>query len=281
MIERGEVGIWDSGKDRVMTESALVPVEQKTILFYEDELTAVRAEDGRIFVPVRPIVERLGLNWSGQRLRLLRDPVLREEQGVCVIHTPGGRQEALCIPLDYLSGFLFGISADRVKPEYREDVIRYQRECYKVLSEALSEGRLISDVTFDDLLQTADPGTVQAYQIAQAVMRLARNQILLESRLSGRLEDHESRLVTLESQLSDTGRNVTPDQASQLSQAVKAVAIELGKKSGRNEFGAIYGELYREFGITSYKMLPARRFEEAMKFLTDWHESVTGAGESF
>jgi len=180
-----------------------------------------------------------------------------------------------------LSGFLFGINADRVKPEYREDVIRYQMECYKVLSEALTEGRLITDITFDDLLQTADPGAVQAYQIAQAVMRLARNQILLESRLSGRLDDHEGRLVTLESQLSDTGRNVTPDQASQLSQAVKAVAIELGKKSGRNEFGAIYGELYRKFGITSYKMLPARRFEEAMKFLTDWHESVTGAAGPF
>jgi hypothetical protein len=264
-----------------MTESALVSVEQKTIVFYEDEITAVRMKDGRIFVPVRPIVERLGLNWSGQYSRLRRDAVLREEQGVCVIQTPGGRQEALCIPLDYLSGFLFGINADRVKPEYREDVIRYQRECYKVLSEALSEGRLTVDVPFDDLLQTADPGAVQAYQIAQAVMRLARNQILLESRLAGRLDEHEGRLVTLEAQLADTGRNVTPDQASQLSQAVKAVAIELGKKSGRNEFGAIYGELYRKFGITSYKMLPAGRFEEAMKFLTDWHESVTGAGGPF
>ena len=264
-----------------MTESALVSVEQKTIVFYEDEITAVRMKDGRIFVPVRPIVERLGLNWSGQYSRLRRDAVLREEQGVCVIQTPGGRQEALCIPLDYLSGFLFGINADRVKPEYREDVIRYQRECYKVLSEALSEGRLTVDAPFDDLLQVADSGAVQAYQIAQAVMRLARNQILLESWLSGQLDNHESRLITLESQLGDTGRSVTPDQASQLSQAVKAVAIELGRKSGRNEFGAIYGELYRKFGITSYKMLPAGRFEEAMKFLTDWHESVTGAGGPF
>lgn len=265
-----------------MTDNALVPVEQKAILFYEDEITAIKMEDGRIFVPVRPIVERLGLNWSGQRLRLLRDPVLRDEQRVCVIHTlRRGRQEAICVPLDYLSGFLFGISADRVKPEYRDDVIRYQRECYKVLSEALSEGRLITDVTFDDLLQTADPNAVQAYQIAQAVMRLARNQILIESRLTGRLEDHESRLITLESQMNDTGRHVTPDQASQLSQAVKAVAIELGRKSGRNEFGAIYGELYRKFGITSYKMLPARRFDEAMQFLTTWHESITEVAGPF
>ena len=265
-----------------MTESALVPVEQKTILFYEDEVTAVRLRDGSVYVPIKPIIERLGLNWSGQRSRLQRDPILKMEQRMCVIHTHRrGPQETLCIPLDYLSGFLFGINADRVKSEYREDVIRYQRECYKVLSEALSDGRLVADITFDDLLQTADQEAVQPYQIAQAVMRLARNQILLESRLVGRLDEHESRLVTLESQLADTGRNVTPDQASQLSQAVKAVAIELGQKSGWNEFGAIYGELYRKFGITSYKMLPAGRFEEAMKFLTDWHESVTGAGGPF
>ena len=160
-----------------MASSALIPIEQKTILFYEDEVTAVRAGDGRIFVPVRSIVERLGLNWSGQYSRIRRDPVLSQVQGGCVIQTPGGRQEAVSIPLDYLSGFLFGINAHRVKPEYREDVIRYQMECYKVLSEALAEGRLITDITFDDLLQTADPGAVQAYQIAQAVMRLARNQI--------------------------------------------------------------------------------------------------------
>ena len=66
-----------------------------------------------------------------------------------------------------------------------------------------------------------------------------------------------------------------------MSQAVKAVALELGRKSGRNEFGAIYGELYRKFGITGYKMLPARRFEEAMRFLTEWHEGLTGAGGPF
>ena len=136
-----------------MTESTIVPVEQKTILFYEDELTAVRTPDGRIFVPVRPIVERLGLNWSGQYSRIQRDPVLREEQSVCVIQTDQlGAREAICLPLDYLSGFLFGISANRVKPEYRDDVLRYQRECYKVLAEALVEGRLVGDVTLEGLL---------------------------------------------------------------------------------------------------------------------------------
>jgi hypothetical protein len=268
-----------------MTESAVVPVEQRAILFYEDEITAVRTESGSVLIPLRPIVERLGLSWSGQRERIERDPVLSEEAAtVRVTRTEGNRQvarELLALPLDYLSGFLFGINAERVKEEYRADVIRYQRECYKVLSEAFQEGRLTGDATLAELLQTGDPDTIQAYQIAQAVMRLARSQLVLEARLGGRLDEHEGRLVALEAQLGDPGRYVTPEQASQISQAVKAVAIELGNRSGRNEFGAIYGELYRKFGITSYKMLPAKRYEAAMQYLTEWHESITGAGGPF
>jgi hypothetical protein len=150
-----------------------------------------------------------------------------------------------------------------------------------VLSEAFQERRLVSDLSFDDLLHAADPEAVSAYQIALAVMKLARNQILLEARLEGRLDDHESRLVAIEDQLSDTGRSVTPEQASQISQVVKAVAIEFGKKSRRNEFGSVYGELYRKFGITSYKMLPARQFEAAMGFLTEWYGELTGEGLPF
>ena len=44
----------------------------------------------------------------------------------------------------------------------------------------------------------------------------------------------------------------------------------------RNEFGGGYGEMYRKFGISGYKMLPARRFEEAERRLVDWHREVTG-----
>jgi hypothetical protein len=69
---------------------------------------------------------------------------------------------------------------------------------------------------------------------------------------------------------------LTAGQASQISQAVKAVAMKLGEQSGRNEYGGVYGELYRKFSITSYKLLPAGRFQEAMDFLTDWHQTLVG-----
>jgi ferritin-like metal-binding protein YciE len=267
-------------------DKSLAVVEQRTVEFYGDKIVAVRAQDGTIFVPIRPICELLDVNFDAQRRRINRDAVLSEEVMSVVVTTtdidPSSRRpntsEMLAIPLDYVSGFLFGINASRVKEDVRDRLIRYQRECYKVLAEAFQEGRLTADPVLDDLLRS-DSDAVQAYKMLQALVKLARNQILLESQLqthSVQIADHDERLENIESTLGDTGRLVTPDQASQISQAVKAVAIALGKKSGRNEFGGVYGELYRKFGITGYKQLPAAKFQPAMAWLNEWRESVEG-----
>ena len=60
-------------------EKALVPVEQKTVEFYEDQVTAVRLANGEVFIPLRPIVEGLGLDWPAQTRRINRDPILSAE----------------------------------------------------------------------------------------------------------------------------------------------------------------------------------------------------------
>ena len=201
---------------------------------------------------------------------------------MAVTATEGERlvtRQMQCLPLDFISGFLFGINADRVKPELKERVVRYQRECYKVLADAFREGRLTAEPVFDDLLASDSPAA-QAYRMAAAIMQMARQQILLEAQVNeqaARLDVHEERLELIESTLGDPGRFVTPDQAMQISQAVRTVAMELGKRSKKNEYGAVYGQLYRQYGITGYKQLPANKFESAMKWLTDWYRRVTGA----
>ena len=252
-------------------DNALQPVEQKTVLFYEDEITAVRMADGEVLIPLRPIVEGLGLDWAAQTRRINRDPVLSEVKGVAVTATPGGDQEMLCLPLDYISGFLFGVNANRVKPELKERVILYQKNCYKALAEAFKDGRLTADPSFDELLSSDSPAAM-AYRIATALQVMARQQLILESRV----DEHDKRLEELEDQLGDPQRFITPDQAMQLSQAVKTVALKLSKASGRNEYGGVYGELYRKYGITSYKELPAARYEDAMSWLNEWRESIEG-----
>lgn len=277
-----------------MADKALVPVEQKQVLFYDDEITAVLVQmddEQQVYIPLRPICEYLGLDWSAQTRRIRRDPVLSKWATFVAITATnpeeaqkGGNPNMLCLPLDYLNGFLFGVSASRVKADLQERVILYQERCYKVLTEAFQEGRLTADVSFDDLLANDTPAA-QAYKIAAAIMKMARQQLMLESQLethATKLVDHEQRLEEIESTLGDSGRFVTPDQAMQISQAVKAIAIEYGKQTKKNEFGAVYGELYRREGITSYKQLPGRRFEAVMKWMSDWYRDLTdGANVPF
>jgi hypothetical protein len=36
----------------------------------------------------------------------------------------------------------------------------------------------------------------------------------------------------------------------------------------------VYGELYRQFNITSYEMLPRSRFTVALAWLREWYKEV-------
>jgi hypothetical protein len=267
---------------------ALVPVVEKKVDVYGDEVPAVLVQtddSGQpvVYVPVRPICDYLGVAWSAQRLRINRDPVLSEETERVIVTITDSRQtmgrEMLCLPLDYLNGWLFGINANRVKPDIRQRLIRYQRDCYRILAEAFVPRALPAGQS------TTASNLMQVRELGLAIARMAEEQLEFEQRLSTTEErvdqtvtvvgDLTQRVATLEKRVAP-GEAVTDDQASQISQAVKSVAIVLTRRSGSNQFGAVYGELYRKFGITSYKLLPASRFQEAMDYLTDWHQSLVG-----
>lgn len=254
-----------------MTDKKLVPVEQREVDFYDDELVAIRANDGQIYVSIRHMCNSLGLDNRSQRRRIQDHKVLAKGYASGVIMTPEGvRRTSSLLRVDLVPLWLSGVDTGRVKDEVRPKLEKYQEEVAKVLWEAFQEGRLTADPSFEALLKTDSPA-VQAYKTFQALTKLARSQILIEAKL----EDHEHRLERIEATLGDTGQSVTPDQASQISQAVKAIAMEIGKATKRNEYGAVYGEFYRREGITSYKLLPAHRFKIIMGWFNEWYQELT------
>ena len=111
-------------------QSALVPVE-----FHGATLVAITI-DGVHHVALRPIVQALGLDWAAQFSRIKRHPVLSTCVAVTTTQMPGDDQarEVFFLPLDKLNGWLFGVSVNRVKPELRDKLIQYQRECFDVLA---------------------------------------------------------------------------------------------------------------------------------------------------
>ena len=126
--------------------SELIPVEQKQIEFQGSEITAVLVQDenGRenIYIPLKPLVEGMGLNWSGQRQRIQKNLVLSEVcRSVGVTHSEPNRTRninMLCIPISHLNGFLFGVNANRVRTEIRPLIVQYQEHCYELLFNAFN-----------------------------------------------------------------------------------------------------------------------------------------------
>jgi P22_AR N-terminal domain len=113
-----------------------------SVNFRGDDLYGFENDDG-IFVALKPIVQAMGLDWSGQLQRLKRDPILTE--GMVIMPIPlagGGAQEVVCLKLELVNGWFFTIDSARIKDEtVREKVLLYQRECYGVLFEHFYKGK--------------------------------------------------------------------------------------------------------------------------------------------
>lgn len=252
---------------------ALVPADTRAVDFYGDELRVFILE-GEAYVPLRPICDYLGVSWNGQRERVHRDPVLSEVTRFARVTRAnlGGRPELLCLPLRYLNGWLFGISSSRVREELREKLIQYQRECYDALARAFQ----------DTSVSPASP-LAQIRDMALAIATMAEQQMLLEGRVTTtetRLDkaavvvgDLSKRLGRLESRLAP-GSYITDEQAAEISQRVKALAGRLQEQTpGKNYYQSIFGELYRRFNVSGYKLIRQNQYAEVIAFLEEWCRS--------
>lgn len=109
------------------------------INFHGNEI-AVIEKDGTQYVAMKPIVEAMGLDWSGQLKLIKGDAVLSKGMVVTSIPSEGGEQDAVCLPLNKLNGWLFKIPASRYSGERKAAIIRYQEECYDVLFDYFHKG---------------------------------------------------------------------------------------------------------------------------------------------
>jgi len=116
--------------------------------------------------------------------------------------------------------------------------------------------------------------------MALAIANMAEQQMLLESRVvvtEQRIDraaqvvgDMGRRLSSLESRLS-SGSTITDEQAAEISQKVKALAGLLQEQApGKNYYQSIFGELYRRYNVSSYKLIRQSQYAEVIAFLDSW-----------
>ncbi len=267
--------------------------QQRIVPFYGDELIAVQRSDGNIFVHFGRLCDNLGLARTSQARRVQRHEVLQNGLVTLVIETEGGAQSVQCLRIDLLPLWMAGLHASRVKAELREKLVRYQQEAAVVLWQAFK-----SQIVVAEPVITSESAAIQQIQqiieMGYAIARMGEQQLELQRQQQGlanrmdaaarvirdvqnHLEHVDVRLGAVEERLSP-GVAITDEQATEVANRVKALAELLtGKHTGKNHYQGIFAELYRRFGVSSYKLIPQRKYGAVLAFLESWRAAATPA----
>ena len=263
--------------------NTLIPRAERIVTFYGDPIPVALVDD-MPYVALRVLAEYLGLNWAAQYQRTERDEVLAAEvRSVLMTGADGKQREMLGLPLEYLPGWLFGLSPSRVRPALREKVLRYRRYCFKVLWHAVQTDLLATAA----LTPSAPP---QAAAVAEQIGTLTDVVTLLREHLAGLvtlpgqvaglsiqldqavnlLESLAQRQQTTESQVAQIDartQRLTPAHARAVQELVDRMVRETKHLPEPLTYATIYGRLKHRFRAGSYREIPDDRYDNVIAFL--------------
>lgn len=116
---------------------------QIAVPFHNTELFLIE-HNGQPYTPLRQIVQGMGLDWASQFTKI------KQKFATCVVEITmqilGDDQSRshTCIPVRKLPAWLYSVNPNKVKPELRDTVIKYQEECDDVLWDYWTKGKAVN-----------------------------------------------------------------------------------------------------------------------------------------
>lgn len=116
---------------RAANHSMVVPFHGSSLYLVEHQ--------GEPYVPMKPVVEGMGLDWKTQHRKMTA-----RFKGMVEMTIPsaGGDQLTICLPLRKLPAWLYSVQPGKVSPEIRDNVVAYQEECDEVLWQYWTKGKV-------------------------------------------------------------------------------------------------------------------------------------------
>jgi hypothetical protein len=270
--------------------AALIAVEQREVSLVgaDDAIIAVRVQDGEIYVPLRSVCARLGIEAQAQTRRIRRDEVLAEGLRAVQVETRGGLQPLLCLELEAVPLWLAGIEPSRVREDLRERLKAYKRWVRRRVYEAFMAETGAWPTS--DSLTAAETGAspldqIEAFGLALATF--ARQQRAFEQRYAADQEVVQAHLAQLDTRLDraaaafaqllrevqvrlDGAEVITDAQATDIKAAVQAIAHELQRRgTPGNPYQGIWNELFRRFRVPNYARVKIGQYPAVLRGLDE------------
>jgi len=248
----------DKESDNIQIGSVVTPIEQDIIMFYDKPLVVVRLPTGEPGAVLRSFCDNLMLDLTGQVNRIRRKKAIAKGLQYVLIETDGGPQVAAVLTLRVVPGWLFGIDANRVKPEMQVVIEQYQDECVEALYQWASTPHLsvptalVSDKPVEQPAmptQGASREEWRAYYLQMAEFLDWQTSIeTWRGTTDQRLDSLEAVIPTILERLPDP--TITPAHQNM----VKYYISQLQKATGK-PFPTLYTALYAAFSVPTYTAL--------------------------
>ncbi len=125
-----------------MTSIAILEAVNTTAVQFHGQPIITAMVAGVAYIAMRPIVENIGIDWTGQSVKLRNQKEKFNCRDISMVAADGKLRQLLCIPLRKLNGWLFSINPERVRADIKDKLIQYQEECFSVLHEYWTKGEV-------------------------------------------------------------------------------------------------------------------------------------------
>ncbi|WP_434663421.1 phage antirepressor N-terminal domain-containing protein [Paraburkholderia sp. A3BS-1L] len=160
--------------------STSLAARQVKVPFHGAELYVVE-HNGQPYVPMKPVVEGMGLAWQPQHRKLTESRFQSTITELVMVAQDGKQRKVVCMALRKLPGWLMSIEPGKVKDiDVRERVLRFQSECDDALWQYWNDGiavnpRMAFSVNPGDIL-TGDQQETLRLMVKTLVERLPKSK---------------------------------------------------------------------------------------------------------
>lgn len=149
-------------------------VKADEVEFYGQTLLTIEV-DRKAFTAMRPIVEHMGLAWSTQYQKIIRN----KDKFNCVhmntVGKDGKTRKMFFMDAEDLNAWLFSINASKVRPTLRDLLISYQRECVVALYNYWQKGEAKNPRKKKQQKTTKDIDALKAERIFKTLVKAGMN----------------------------------------------------------------------------------------------------------
>ena len=249
------------------------PESESELTFQGKKIRTAKLRSGQGYVSVRSLCDAFGINFSGQRQRILRTSLFHEYSMMIRVFDGRARRPQLCMSAFVVPAFLLGVETGRIANEAaRAALDAFQEEGMIVLAEhfGLSERGEIRFLRESVSRMVIQQEAFESQVVANVEKELAADRQAREEKIQ-QIRDAFSKMRdqirTLEKAAGPRQR-ITPEQLGQLRHTVMVLG-EMMIMSGENKkpWPAIYTGISLQFGFPRAEDITQEMFPEVLEFL--------------